>query len=132
MAEPVKTASGCASECRLCLRACDKLIDAGRCLEMGCNYLYAYIDESFSRRFVGCLQKVFSVEIDGEMLAGPVRPGHALWTFKAAREPLPRCPFVVESAYELDGAGFQCTNMRFLDSGQGAFHGTGFRQDLVE
>ena len=48
---------------------CQKVIEPQRCLERACPFLYAH--ELFGRRYVGCMQKVFAVEIDLEPLSGP-------------------------------------------------------------
>ena len=53
-----------ATECRQCCTFCDKMIEPRGCIEMGCPFLYTYEDEAGGHRYMGCLQKVFAVEID--------------------------------------------------------------------
>jgi hypothetical protein len=49
-------------ECRRCEVHCDKVVYPAACAENGCPFLYAY--EEFGHTYVGCMQKVFEVEID--------------------------------------------------------------------
>jgi hypothetical protein len=71
------------------------------------------------------VQRVFATEIDVELFraAEAARPGFG--TVRLAREPLARCAFTVEHAYESDGGDeFTCVNRRFFDwpdSAPGAF-----------
>src|SRR5919201_303055 len=53
-------------ECRRCGVHCDKVVYPAACLDRGCPFLYAY--EAFGHTWVGCLQKVFEVEIDLDLL----------------------------------------------------------------
>ena len=53
-------------ECRHCAVHCEKVVHPGACIRMGCPFVYAY--EAWGRMYMGCLQKVFSVEIDLELL----------------------------------------------------------------
>ena len=54
-------------ECRRCRTFCDKLIEPRGCIELGCRYLYSYEDQLTGGRYMGCLRKVFSAEIDVDM-----------------------------------------------------------------
>ena len=53
-----------ANECRKCDTFCDRVIKPSSCVASGCSALYEYDDPLSGRRFMGCLHKVFSVEID--------------------------------------------------------------------
>src|SRR5256714_4675303 len=53
-------------ECRRCDVHCDKVVYPGACLDRGCPFVYAY--EEFGHTYMGCLQKVFGVEIDLDLL----------------------------------------------------------------
>ena len=105
-----------ANECRRCSRYCDRVIAPATCVAAGCRHLYAYDDPLSGRRFMGCVQGVFSTEIDVELFAEAERSGPGFGTVRMAREPLPQCGFTVEHAYENDGGpGFTCVNRRFFD-----------------
>ena len=66
-------------ECRRCEVHCDKVVYPGSCVERACPFVYAY--EAFGHTYMGCMQRVFDVEIDLDLLtaaeraAGRVRRG---------------------------------------------------------
>jgi hypothetical protein len=107
-----------ATECRQCCAFCDKTIEPRGCLEMSCPFLYTYEDERSRRRYMGCLQKVFAVEIDVDLFNQAERTRQGYGGVKAMREPLPICPFSVERSYEGEGAAFECVNARFFDAAE--------------
>jgi hypothetical protein len=117
MAAQTKTTQ--ATECRQCCAFCDKMVQPRGCVEMGCPFLYTYEEQRSGRRFMGCLQKVFTVEIDVDMFDRAERTRQGFGGVKAMREPLPMCPFEVERSYEGDGPAFSCTNQRFFDAAEG-------------
>jgi hypothetical protein len=105
-----------ANECRRCASYCDRVIAPSTCVAAACPNLYAYDDPLTDRRFMGCLQGVFTSEIDVELFAEAERTRAGFGTVRLAREPLARCAFSVEQAYESDGGGdFRCVNRRFFD-----------------
>ena len=104
-----------ATECRQCCAFCDKTIHPRGCIEADCPFLYTYEEET-GRRYMGCLQKVFGVEIDVDMFQKAERTRAGYGGVKAMREPLPMCPFSVEKSYEADGPAFDCVNPRFFDT----------------
>ena len=53
-------------ECRRCQVHCDKVVYPGACLARACPFVYSY--EAWGHTYVGCMQKVYEVEIDLEML----------------------------------------------------------------
>ena len=53
-------------ECRRCGVHCDKVVYPGACLARGCPFVYSY--EAWGHTYVGCMQKVYEVEIDLDML----------------------------------------------------------------
>ena len=59
---------------------------------MGCPYLYSYEDVRTGQRFMGCVQKVFSGEIDIDMFMLAERRG-GFGGIKMTGEPLPQCQF---------------------------------------
>lgn len=105
------------TECRQCCTFCDKVVHPRGCVEMNCPFLYSYEDERSGRRYMGCLQKVFGVEIDIDLFEKAERTRQGFGGVKAARAPLPMCPFSVERSYEGTGEAFDCVNPRFFDAG---------------
>jgi hypothetical protein len=65
---------------------------------------------------MGCLKKVFGVEIDVELFRHAERTRAGFGGIKAAREPLPMCPMKVERSYEGTGPAFDCANHKFFDA----------------
>src|SRR6187549_3369425 len=49
--------------CRHCDVHCEKVVYPGACLRMACPFVYAY--EAWGHTYVGCMQKVYEVEIVG-------------------------------------------------------------------
>ena len=46
-------------ECRQCRSFCDKMVEPRGCIELGCKFLYSYVDRLNGRQYVGCMQEVF-------------------------------------------------------------------------
>ena len=103
------------SECRQCCSFCDRVLLPSGCLESACPYLYLYDDETSGRRFMGCLNKVFKVEIDVELFRETERTRHGFGGVKLTGAPTPRCRTSVERAYHGCGDAFECVNPRFFD-----------------
>jgi hypothetical protein len=99
-------------ECRRCGVHCDKVVYPAACVERGCSFLYSY--EEFGHTYIGCMQKVFDVEIDFDLLCAAEASGH-FGAVKATQSPLPMCRVEVESCYEsrLDDVG--CLNPEFFE-----------------
>ena len=53
-------------ECRRCEVHCDKVVYPSACIDRACPFLYAF--QEFGHTYIGCMQKVYGVEIDLEML----------------------------------------------------------------
>ena len=53
-------------ECRRCEVHCDRVVYPGACIARGCQFVYAY--EAWGHTYMGCVQKVFDVEIDVDLL----------------------------------------------------------------
>ncbi len=105
-----------ANECRRCATYCDRVIAPAGCIEQGCPYLYAYDDALDGRRYMGCMQGVFTAEIDVELFRDAERSRAGYGTVRMARAPLARCRFTVEQAYRGDGGeDYRCVNRRFFD-----------------
>jgi hypothetical protein len=98
-------------ECRRCDVHCDKVVYPGACLARGCPFVYSY--EAWGHTYVGCMQKVFDVEIDLEMLRAAERRRPGFGAIRAMRKPLPMCKAEVERTYESRGDKSSCVNPEF-------------------
>jgi hypothetical protein len=98
-------------ECRQCRSFCDKMVEPRGCIELGCRFLYSYVDRLSGEQYVGCMQEVYGAEVE---LAAVLEPG-GFGGVKMTGEPLPHCQFSVERAYEGKGDAYGCVNRRFFD-----------------
>lgn len=101
------------NECRRCATFCDRVIAPATCVADGCPNLYSYDDPLTGRRYMGCLQQVFTSEIDVELFRDAERSRQGFGTVRLAAAPLARCRFSIEQAHERTGA--ECVNKRFFD-----------------
>src|SRR5437667_6856496 len=85
-------------ECRRCGVHCDKIVYPAACLDRACPFVYAF--EEFGHTYIGCLQKVYEVEIDLRFLSAASRRRGGFGAVKAKRRPLPMCHVEVEGCYE--------------------------------
>jgi hypothetical protein len=106
-------------ECRQCRSFCDKMVEPRGCVELGCRFLYSYVDRLDGEQYVGCMRGVFAAEVE---LSAVLAPG-GLGGLKMAAEPLPHCPFSIERAYEGTGESYGCVNRRFFDCTDGGAEG---------
>jgi hypothetical protein len=104
-----------ANECRKCDTFCDRVIKPSSCVASGCSALYEYDDPLSGRRFMGCLHKVFSVEIDVELFAEAERTRAGFGAVKLAAAPREQCRFQIEQAFTAYGENKRCVNRRFFD-----------------
>jgi hypothetical protein len=100
-------------ECRRCEVHCDKVVYPAACLERSCQFVYAH--EEFGHTYIGCMQKIYDVEIDLDLLreAEETRPGFG--AVRAARTPLPMCRVEVDSCYENRRSELGCVNPEFSE-----------------
>ena len=100
-------------ECRRCSVHCDKVVYPAACVSRSCPFLYAYVEHGHT--YVGCLQKIYTVEIDVDLLraAEARRPGFG--GVKARREPLPMCRLEVDRCYESRIDALGCVNPEFFE-----------------
>ena len=107
-------------ECRRCDVHCDKVVYPAACVARACPFLYAYSE--FGHTYIGCMQKVYSVEIDLDLLAAAERQG-GFGAVRAVARPLPMCHVAVESTYESRTGELGCVNPEFheLPDGQPNF-----------
>jgi hypothetical protein len=115
VARTAQPAPQTASECRECCAFCDRVLLPSGCLESNCPYLYLYDDEATGRRYMGCLNKVFRVEIDVELFRESERTRHGFGGVKLTGPPTVRCRTAVERAYHGLGDAFSCVNPTFYD-----------------
>jgi hypothetical protein len=103
--------------CRLCEVHCEKLVNPAACIERSCPFVYAY--EEHGHTYMGCLQKVFSAEIDVQMLLAAERRG-GFGSVRATRGPLPMCDAQVQPAFEHREPELGCLNPEFHELPAGA------------
>ena len=120
------------TECRQCCSFCDRLVHPAGCIEAGCRYLYLYDDEATGARYMGCLNKVYKVEIDLALFEEAEQTRHGYGGVKMTGAPLPQCRSTVERAYHGDGEAFDCVNLAFFDppAPERAPHGFDLRDAL--
>jgi hypothetical protein len=106
-------------ECRQCRSFCDKMVEPRGCVELGCRYLYSFVDRLTGAQYVGCMQEVYGAEVE---LSAVLEQG-GFGGVKMTGEPLPHCQFTVEQAYEGDGESYGCVNRRFFDCSDGGPEG---------
>jgi hypothetical protein len=98
-------------ECRCARCNCDKVVYPAACVAKGCPFLYAI--EEFGHRYIGCMQNVFDVEIDVDLLAAAERTRSGFGAVKAMRQPLPMCTTSVDACYENRRDELGCVNPEF-------------------
>jgi hypothetical protein len=101
------------AECRRCEVHCEKVVYPGACLERSCPFVYAY--EAFGHTYIGCMQKVYDVEIDLDLLRDLERRRAGFGAIKAKRLPLPMCKAEVERTYEARTEELGCVNPEFSE-----------------
>src|SRR6476661_6103805 len=98
-------------ECRRCEVHCDKVVYPGACLARSCPFVYSY--EGWGHTYVGCMQKVYAVEIDLDMLTAAERRQAGFGAIRAVRQPLPMCKAEVHATYSSRGEDTGCVNPEF-------------------
>ena len=97
--------------CRHCDVHCEKVVYPGACLRMACPFVYAY--EAWGHTYVGCMQKIYDVEIDVDMLRAAERRQAGFGAIRAVRQPLPMCHAEVEQTYASRAQDTGCVNPEF-------------------
>jgi hypothetical protein len=100
-------------ECRRCEVHCDKVVHPGACVERECAFLYTY--EAFGHTYMGCMHRVFAVEIDLDLLRAAERRRDGFGAVVARRAPLPICHSEVSSCYEQRADALGCRNPEFFE-----------------
>ena len=100
-------------ECRRCDVHCDKVVYPAACVGRACPFLYAY--EAHGHTWIGCMQKVYAVEIDLDLLRAAEGGEDGFGAVKAKRKPLPMCRVEVEACYENRTDELGCHNPEFFE-----------------
>jgi hypothetical protein len=100
-------------ECRRCEVHCDKVVYPSACVARACPFLYAYEDHGHT--YVGCMQKVYGVEIDLDLLRAAEVRREGFGAIRASRMPLPMCRVEVEQCYEHRADELGCINPEFSE-----------------
>ena len=111
---PKQTPTLEASECRQCCTFCDRVVLPSGCIESNCPYLYLYDDEDTGARYMGCMNKVFRVEIDVAVFGEAERTRQGFGGVKMTGMPIARCRTSVERAYDGYSEAFDCVNPSFF------------------
>jgi hypothetical protein len=98
-------------ECRRCQVHCDKVVYPSACLTRSCPFVYAY--EEHGHTFIGCMQKVYGVEIDLGMLRAAEARRDGFGAVRAVKQPLPMCRSEVEPCYAHRSGELGCVNPEF-------------------
>ena len=99
------------AECRRCGVHCDKIVYPAACVDRACPFLYSF--EEFGHTYVGCMQKVFDVEIDFDLLQAAESGRGEFGAVRATAPPLPLCRVEVEACYESRAEELGCVNPEF-------------------
>lgn len=105
------------AECTRCAVHCDKVVYPAACLERSCPFVYAY--EAWGRTYVGCMQKVYDVEIDVDLLRAAERRPGGFGGVRARRAALPMCRVEVVRCYESREDEIGCRNPEFFELPEG-------------
>src|SRR4051794_18209177 len=100
-------------ECRRCDVHCDKVVYPGSCVERSCAFVYSY--EAFGHTYMGCMQRVFDVEIDLDLLRAAETRRSGFGAVLARKAPLPMCHAEVEPCYERRSDEVGCRNPEFYE-----------------
>jgi hypothetical protein len=105
-------------ECRRCEVHCDKVVYPSACVERACPFLYAF--KEFGHTYIGCMQKVYGVEIDLELLREAEARREGFGAMRTVRAPLPMCRVEVEECYGSGSSELGCVNPEFHELPDGA------------
>jgi len=102
---------GGVASCRKCPVYCERVVQPAGCFEAGCPMLYSYDEDG--RRYFGCMQRVFDVEVDMRRFRDLERTRSGFGGLLLAREPLPVCRVGLEQSHP-DRADGPCRDPEFL------------------
>lgn len=99
-------------ECRRCDVHCDKVVYPSACVDRACPFVYAF--QEFGHTYIGCMQKVYGVEIDLDLLRAAEAHRDGFGAVRSVRPPLPICRVEIEECYGSGRAGeLGCLNPEF-------------------
>ena len=101
-------------ECRRCEVHCEKVVYPGACIDRACPFASAY--EAWGHTYVGCMQKVYEVEIDLDLLRAAERRNEGFGAVAAKRPPLPMCRSEISSTYGHRADEIGCRNPEFFET----------------
>jgi hypothetical protein len=90
---------------------CEKVVYPAACLRIACPFVYAY--EAWGHTYVGCMQKIFDVEIDLHLLEEAETGRGGFGAVRARRAPLPMCEVEVVGTYPHREDDLGCRNPEF-------------------
>src|SRR4051812_21589124 len=100
-------------ECRRCGVHCDKIVYPAACIDRACPFVYAY--EEFGHTYIGCMQNVYEVEIDVELLRDAELRREGFGAVRSRRLPLPMCRVEVEETYRQRTDDLGCVDPEFSE-----------------
>lgn len=92
---------------------CDKIVYPSACIDRSCPFLYSYV--AHGHTYMGCIQKVYGVEIDLDLLQAAEMHSGGFGAVRANKRPLPMCSSRVESCYESRTDDLGCVNPEFFE-----------------
>jgi len=98
-------------ECTRCVVHCEKVVYPAACVQNRCPSVYAF--EEDGRTFIGCMEKVYKVEIDLAQIRSAQAKKGGFGAVRALRTPTANCTFEVERAYERRFGLETCVNPCF-------------------
>ena len=105
------------TSCRRCGVHCDKVVYPSACVKRACPFLYAYSE--WGHTYIGCMQKIYEVEIDLDLLQEAESGRGGFGAVRASRKPLPMCRAEVDSCYENRTDDLGCINPEFFELPRG-------------
>ncbi|HLB04645.1 MAG TPA: hypothetical protein VJK66_06455 [Gaiellaceae bacterium] len=105
------------TNCRPCGVCCDKVVYPAACVERACPFLYAY--RECGHTYIGCMQKIYDVEIDLDLLQEAQGRKGGFGAVRASRKPLPMCKAEIASCYEHRAPELGCQNPEFFELPRG-------------
>ena len=96
---------------------CDKVVYPGACIERSCPFVYAY--EAWGHTYVGCMQRVYAVELDLDLVQAAESRRDGFGGIRATGPPLPMCKIEVAPCYSGRGDELGCRNPEFHEVPRG-------------
>ena len=98
------------ASCRLCPVRCERIVYPAACVSQACPRLYAH--EEGGVTWIGCIDKIFGVEIDAGQLARVEQDHPGFGAIRADRPPRPICVAAIDRTFPLRANG-ACQNPAF-------------------